>query len=86
MIDETEAFRTKLDALDRQIREARARLTLAGIFDRDHIATADEIARRLALLRDMLDGEVASLEARAGQLNSFQKEVLIWLNRIGFDR
>lgn len=85
-MDESESFRAKLDELDKQIRDARDRLSLERIFDRDHLATADEIQRRSRLLREMLDSEVTSLEARAGQLNNFQKEVLIWLNRVGFDR
>ena len=85
-MDENEAFKAKLDELERKIRDARSRLMLAGTFDKDHQATVDEIQQRLQLLREMLDSEVASLEAKSGQLNNFQKAVLIWLNRVGLDR
>jgi len=86
MMDEADAFRAKLEELDRKIRDARERLTLAGLFDRGHRATKDELDRRLRLLREMLDSEVTNLEAHGVHVHRFQEDVLIWLNRIGFDR
>jgi DNA repair exonuclease SbcCD ATPase subunit len=85
-MDEAETLKTKLDDLDRRIREARDHLKLREVFHKDHEATADELARRYKMLRDNLNSEVSSLEAQGKHVNSFQKTVLDWLNKIGFDR
>jgi len=85
-MDETETLKAKLDEIDEKIRKARDHLKLRQIFHKDHEATADELARRYKMLRENLDSEVLSLEAQGEHINSLQKTVLDWLNKIGFDR
>jgi hypothetical protein len=84
-INEVDAHGSNADDLDKRVRRAGDRLRLIGIFDRDRRATRDERNLRQRVLREMLESEIATLEARSGHVNGFQKTMLIWLNKMGLD-
>ena len=84
-MDEKESLRARLDAIDTRIEQARSRLTLNGLFHKDHQATTDQLERRYKLLAEQIEAETGSLEAHGVHVNSFEKSVLSWFNSIKLD-
>jgi hypothetical protein len=82
---ENDDLRARLEAIDHGIRDALERVKLRSIFNKDHVATSDELDRRHRVLSEMLDSEVSDLKEHGKQIGSLEKSLLIWLNSVGFD-
>ena len=76
----------RLEDIRRRIDQARDRLELHDMLHKDHRATADDLMSRYRHLQNTLADETASVEAKGGHVDSFEKTVLTWINGLTFDR
>jgi predicted nucleic acid-binding Zn-ribbon protein len=79
---EMDALRERMNKLERGIAAARERITHHSSSHMDHAATLDELTDRYLHLQQQLNQETASLESEGMHVDSFEKTVLDWINRL----
>lgn len=72
----------RLNRLESRIAAARHRLKLHDTAHRDHAEALEELTERYLHLQQELHSESANLEAQGVSVDSFEKTVLTWINRL----
>jgi predicted nucleic acid-binding Zn-ribbon protein len=78
-------LKSRLDALDRHIKEVEERLKLKGIFSADHQLKASELHERYRLLSQKLEEEVAAEEAQGHHVSDLELSLRQWLDSLEID-